>query len=181
MKITLYVVCGLAVLALGGCAYKPLSAPCSMDEDGGPAKSAQVEAAPVYRPSQPSTRSRRFPTRERNRRVRLGRSRALGQGIAGPCARSTRERCDDRSANCTASNYGTGLIPTLLSGVDQTGCNYVQGAYQELARDLTAGGAGASIASLLLILYVIFWAFAFGREPRPARPPMPRSDCFARL
>ncbi len=61
--------------------------------------------------------------------------------------------------NCTASNYGTGLIPTLLSGVDQTGCNYVQGAYQELARDLTAGGAGASIASLLLILYVIFWAF----------------------
>jgi len=61
--------------------------------------------------------------------------------------------------NCTASNYGTGLIPTLLSNVDRTGCNYVQGAYQELARDLTAGGAGTSIASLLLILYVIFWAF----------------------
>ena len=47
MKITFYVVCGLAVLALGGCAYKPLSAPCSMDEGGGPAKSAQVEAAPT--------------------------------------------------------------------------------------------------------------------------------------
>ena len=47
MKITFYVVCGLAGLALGGCAYKPLSAPCSMDEGGGPAKSAQVEAAPT--------------------------------------------------------------------------------------------------------------------------------------
>jgi len=59
--------------------------------------------------------------------------------------------------NCTASNYGTGLIPTLLGNVDQTGCNYVQGAYQELARDVTAGGPGASIASLLLVAYVIFW------------------------
>ena len=48
MKITLYFVCGLAALALGGCAYKPLSAPCSMDEGGGPAKSAQVEAAPTW-------------------------------------------------------------------------------------------------------------------------------------
>lgn len=59
--------------------------------------------------------------------------------------------------NCTASNYGTGLIPTLLSNVDQTGCNYVQGAYQELARDVTAGGSGTSIASLLLVAYVILW------------------------
>ena len=48
MKITPYAVCGLAVLALGGCAYKPLSAPCSMDEGGGPAKSAQIEAAPSW-------------------------------------------------------------------------------------------------------------------------------------
>jgi hypothetical protein len=47
MKITFYVVCGLASLALGGCAYKPLSAPCSMDEGGGPAKSAQIEEAPT--------------------------------------------------------------------------------------------------------------------------------------
>jgi type IV secretion system protein VirB6 len=61
--------------------------------------------------------------------------------------------------SCTASNYGNGLIPTLLSNVDNTGCNYVQGAYQELARNLTAGGPGTSIASLLLILYVVFWAF----------------------
>ncbi len=47
MKITFYALCGLAVLALGGCAYRPLSAPCSMDEGGGPAKSAAVEAAPT--------------------------------------------------------------------------------------------------------------------------------------
>lgn len=53
MKITFYAVCGMAVLALGGCAYKPLSAPCSMDEDGGPAKSAQVEAAPSL-PAEPA-------------------------------------------------------------------------------------------------------------------------------
>lgn len=59
--------------------------------------------------------------------------------------------------NCPANNYGAGLIPTLLSNVDRTGCNYVQGAYQELARDVTAGGPGTSIASLLLIAYVIFW------------------------
>jgi hypothetical protein len=45
------------------------------------------------------------------------------------------------------------------SGVDQTGCTYVQGAFQELARDVMAGGAGASIASLLLIAWVIFWGF----------------------
>ena len=61
--------------------------------------------------------------------------------------------------NCTAQNYGTGIIPQILSGVDQTGCTYVQGAFQELARDVTAGGAGASIASLLLIAYVILWGF----------------------
>jgi hypothetical protein len=48
MKITLYVACGLASWALAGCAYKPLSAPYSMDEGGGPAKSAQVEAAPTW-------------------------------------------------------------------------------------------------------------------------------------
>lgn len=59
--------------------------------------------------------------------------------------------------NCTAQNYGAGLIPTILSNVDQTGCNYVQGAFMELARVLTSGGPGASIASLLLIAYVIFW------------------------
>ncbi len=53
MKITLYVACGLAGWALAGCAYKPLSAPCSMDEDGGPAKSAQVEAAPSL-PAEPA-------------------------------------------------------------------------------------------------------------------------------
>lgn len=61
--------------------------------------------------------------------------------------------------NCPAQNYGSGIIPQILSGVDQTGCTYVQGAFQELARDVTAGGAGASIASLLLIAYVIFWGF----------------------
>ena len=48
MKITLYVACGLASWALAGCAYKPLSAPCSMDEGGGPAKSAQIEAAATW-------------------------------------------------------------------------------------------------------------------------------------
>ena len=61
--------------------------------------------------------------------------------------------------NCTAQNYGSGIIPQILSRVDQTGCAYVQGAFQELARDVTAGGAGASIASLLLIAYVILWGF----------------------
>ncbi len=53
MKITFYAVCGMAVLALGGCAYKPLSAPCSMDEGDGPAKNAQVEAAPTL-PAEPA-------------------------------------------------------------------------------------------------------------------------------
>lgn len=61
--------------------------------------------------------------------------------------------------SCTPPNYGTGLLATILAGVDQTGCNYVQGAFQELARTLTQGGAGASVASLMLILYVIFWGY----------------------
>jgi hypothetical protein len=54
MKITFHVVCGLASLALGGCAYKSLSAPCSMDEGGGPAKSAQIEEAPTL-PAEPAS------------------------------------------------------------------------------------------------------------------------------
>jgi len=50
------------------------------------------------------------------------------------------------------------------------------GRYQELAR--SDGGAGTSIASLLLILYVIFWAFGVCRE-RDRRRPTRRSGCFA--
>ena len=60
---------------------------------------------------------------------------------------------------CTATSYGTGLIPQLLGNVDTAGCNYVQGAYQALSSAVTSGGSGTSVASLILILYVIFWAF----------------------
>ncbi len=47
MKIPFYMVCVLAGLALGGCSYKPLSAPCSMEEGGGPAQSSKIEIAPT--------------------------------------------------------------------------------------------------------------------------------------
>ena len=47
MKIPFYVAIGLAGLALGGCSYKPLSAPCSMEEGGGPAQSSKIEIAPT--------------------------------------------------------------------------------------------------------------------------------------
>ena len=40
---------------------------------------------------------------------------------------------------CTATNYGTGLIPQLLGNVDTAGCNYVQGAYQALSRPSDRG------------------------------------------
>ena len=60
---------------------------------------------------------------------------------------------------CAATSYGTGLIPQLLGNVDTAGCNYVQGAYQALSTAVTSGGSGTSVASLILILYVIFWAF----------------------
>ena len=43
--------------------------------------------------------------------------------------------------------------------MDTAGCNYVQGAYQALSTAVTSGGSGTSVASLILILYVIFWAF----------------------
>lgn len=62
--------------------------------------------------------------------------------------------------NCPAPNYGSGLVATMLSNVDQTGCNYVQGAFQELARSLTQVGAGGlSVATLMLVAYLIFWGF----------------------
>ena len=47
-------------------------------------------------------------------------------------------------------------ITSLLSSVDQIGQNYVSTAYQALASAATSGG-GASVAGLLLTLYVIFW------------------------
>jgi hypothetical protein len=47
MKITFYVAVGLAGLALGGCGYKPLNAPCSMEDGGGPAQSSKLEIAPT--------------------------------------------------------------------------------------------------------------------------------------
>ena len=47
MNIPFYVAIGLAGLALGGCSYKPLSAPCSMEEGGGPAQSSKIEIAPT--------------------------------------------------------------------------------------------------------------------------------------
>ncbi len=61
---------------------------------------------------------------------------------------------------CPAPNYGNGLLATMLSGVDQTGCNYVQGAFMELARSLTQNGPGGlSVATLMLVAYVIFWGY----------------------
>ena len=47
MKITFYVAVGLAGLALGGCGYKPLDAPCSFAESGGPTQNSKVEIAPT--------------------------------------------------------------------------------------------------------------------------------------
>ena len=47
MKIPFYVVCATGGLALGGCSYKPLNAPCSMEEGGGPAQSSKLEIAPT--------------------------------------------------------------------------------------------------------------------------------------
>ena len=47
MNINLLTVCAMAGLELGGCGYKPLGAPCSMEEGGGPAQSANAEAAPT--------------------------------------------------------------------------------------------------------------------------------------
>ncbi len=47
MKITFYVAVALACLALGGCGYKPLDAPCSFAEGGGPAQSSKLEIAPA--------------------------------------------------------------------------------------------------------------------------------------
>ena len=47
MKITVYVAFGMAGLALGGCSYKPLNAPCAMEEGGGPAQSSKLEIAPT--------------------------------------------------------------------------------------------------------------------------------------
>jgi hypothetical protein len=47
MKIRLYMICALAGLALGGCSYKPLDAPCSFAEGGGPAQSSKLEIAPA--------------------------------------------------------------------------------------------------------------------------------------
>jgi hypothetical protein len=47
MNIASLIVCGVVSVATGGCSYKPLSAPCSMDEGGGPAQTARVEAVPA--------------------------------------------------------------------------------------------------------------------------------------
>jgi len=47
MKIILYAAFGLASLALGSCSYKPLDAPCSFAEGGGPAQSSKLEIAPT--------------------------------------------------------------------------------------------------------------------------------------
>ena len=130
-----------------------------MEEGGGPAQSSKLEIAPTVpaAPAENAIQALSYAGAQHRRR-RLGRFGALGQGIAGRCARSTRERCDDRPRKLHGVQLRDRTIPTLLSNVDRTGCNYVQGAYQDL-RAITAGGTGTSIASLLLILYVIFWAF----------------------
>ena len=47
MKILIFVVCAVMGLALGGCSYKPLDAPCSFAEGGGPAQSSKLEIAPT--------------------------------------------------------------------------------------------------------------------------------------
>jgi hypothetical protein len=84
MKITFHVVCGLAILALGGCAYKPLSAPCSMDEGGGPAKSAQVEAAPTWpaAPAEHTIQALSYAAAEPARA--FGPFESVGAGDCGP-------------------------------------------------------------------------------------------------
>jgi len=47
MKILIFLVCALAALALGSCSYKPLNAPCAMEEGGGPAESSKLEIPPT--------------------------------------------------------------------------------------------------------------------------------------
>jgi hypothetical protein len=47
MKILIFVVCAVMGLALGGCSYKPLDAPCSFAEGGGPTQNSKVEIAPI--------------------------------------------------------------------------------------------------------------------------------------
>ena len=47
MKTPFYMVCALVALALGGCSYKPLDAPCSFAESGGPTQNSKVEIAPT--------------------------------------------------------------------------------------------------------------------------------------
>jgi len=44
---------GALCLALSGCGYKPLNAPCAMDEGARPTQGANVEAAPTPTPHAP--------------------------------------------------------------------------------------------------------------------------------
>ena len=51
MKITFCVAFGMAGLALGSCSYKPLDAPCSFAEGGGPAQSPYSKSPPTVPPA----------------------------------------------------------------------------------------------------------------------------------
>ena len=162
MKITFHVVCGLAISALGGCAYKSLSAPCSMDEGGGPAKSAQVEAAAAC-PGEPASH-------DSGAVLCGGGTRARFRAVRSRWGRGLRAAASDHLGNAamtfSAQPPITGLIPTLLGSVDQTGCNYVQGAYQALSTAVTSGGSGASVASFLYTLRYILgvWRLVGNRD-----------------
>ncbi|CAH1695971.1 conserved exported hypothetical protein [Hyphomicrobiales bacterium] len=48
-SVSLLMASALLTLALGGCAYKPLKAPCSPDEGGAPLAYAQLPPAPPAR------------------------------------------------------------------------------------------------------------------------------------
>ena len=84
MKIPFYVVFGLAGLALGGCSYKPLSAPCSMEEGGGPAQSSKIEIAPTVPAAPTANAIQALSYAESESTPAFGRFRSVRAGDCGP-------------------------------------------------------------------------------------------------
>jgi hypothetical protein len=84
MKITFYVAFGLAGLALGSCSYKPLDAPCSFAEGGGPTQSSILEIAPGVAPSPGDTTIQALSYAEPESTPAFGPFRSVRAGDCGP-------------------------------------------------------------------------------------------------
>ena len=84
MKINLYVILGLAGLALGGCGYRPLNAPCSMEEGGGPAQNSKVEIAPAVPATPTENAIQALSYADAQPSPALGPFRSIGAGDCGP-------------------------------------------------------------------------------------------------